>query len=339
MRPFHSILGLFPWLALAVAVAGPTAHAQAQLGSPRATLFQLMPSPALPVTQPSAPKVPAFRLAASGTPLPTLPTAMPLSPAFGPGRQCRAAIRAAERAAAIPNQLMAAIARVESGRKEPDGTVNPWPWSINVEGEDHIYDTKAEAIAAVQAFQAKGTRSIDVGCMQVNLMYHPDAFPTLDQAFDPVANANYAAKFLVQLHDQTGAWPTATAWYHSATPDLGADYQRRVMAVWPEEQKRPDAAPPVLVTTYASNFASGFAGGFHAGFANGFASGFSGSPAGGFTVSNQAAEARIVPLPAGAVGRTLAAYRAAPVAVVARPAALLPPSVPAPGPRAPANPG
>ena len=74
---------------------------------------------------------------------------------------------------AIPDHLMAAIGRVESGRRGPDGAVNPWPWSINAEGQDIIYESKAEAIAGVQALQAKGMRSIDVGCMQVNLMYPP----------------------------------------------------------------------------------------------------------------------------------------------------------------------
>ncbi len=317
-RPRSPTLALAVGLALAILAGGPAARAQTLLASPRTPLFQpVAPGRALP-----APALPAS--------------------AFGPGQQCRAAIRAAERAAAIPNQLMAAIARVESGRREPDGTVNPWPWSINVEGEDHIFDTKAEAVAAVRALLAKGVRSIDVGCMQVNLMYHPDAFPTLEQAFDPVANADYAAKFLVQLHDATGAWPTATAWYHSATPELGADYQRRVMAVWPEEQKRPDAAPPVLATTYANSFSSGFAGGFHGGFANGFANGFAGGigrPAGGFITPNQAEAARIIPLPAGAVGRNLAAYRAAPVAVATRPALNLPPPAQAAFPREAGNPG
>ena len=27
--------------------------------------------------------------------------------------------------------------------------------------------------------------------------------------------------------------------YHSATPELGAEYQRKVLAVWPEEQRLP----------------------------------------------------------------------------------------------------
>ena len=106
---------------------------------------------------------------------------------------------------------------------------------MNAEGQGFFYDTKAEAVAAVRGMQARGVRSIDVGCMQVNLMHHPDAFASLDVAFDPQANAAYAARFLKELYAQTGDWTKAAALYHSATPDLGADYQRKVLAVWPEE--------------------------------------------------------------------------------------------------------
>jgi hypothetical protein len=149
-----------------------------------------------------------------------------------PSAQCDLATRLAEQTAAIPDNLMAAIARVESGRRDPDsGVVLPWPWTINVEGDGHLYESKAEAIAAVRAFQARGARSIDVGCMQVNLMHHPDAFASLEQAFDPVINATYAARFLNQLHDQTHDWTRATAMYHSATPEIGDEYQRKVAAV------------------------------------------------------------------------------------------------------------
>ena len=51
----------------------------------------------------------------------------------------------------------------------------------------------------MRAVQAQGVRSIDIGCMQVNLMHHPNAFATLDAAFDPLANALYAARFLTEL--------------------------------------------------------------------------------------------------------------------------------------------
>jgi soluble lytic murein transglycosylase-like protein len=156
-----------------------------------------------------------------------------------PGQQCRRAIANAERLAGIPEHLLSSIARIESGRRDPQtGLVDPWPWSINVEGVDHIYETEPEVIAAVQMFQSQGHRSIDVGCIQVNLMYHPDAFATLEQAFDPKGNADYGAKFLTELYKQTGSWERATAYYHSATPELGEPYERKVIAALPEEQKQ-----------------------------------------------------------------------------------------------------
>lgn len=159
-------------------------------------------------------------------------------PGLLPGQMCRPAIAAAEHAGAIPAQLMAAIGRVESGRLDPaTRTMQPWPWTINAEGQGSYFDTKAQAIAAVNALQARGVRSIDVGCMQVNLLHHPTAFASLDEAFDPTANAAYAARLLNELHAQTGDWPRAVALYHSATPDLAAAYQRSVMAVWPEERR------------------------------------------------------------------------------------------------------
>ena len=71
-------------------------------------------------------------------------------------------------------------------------------------------------------------RSIDVGCMQVNLLHHPQAFATLEQAFDPPTNARYAARFLISLFHQTADWPKAGALYHSATPEIAADYARRL---------------------------------------------------------------------------------------------------------------
>jgi len=158
-------------------------------------------------------------------------------PAPQPG-VCRAAIGMAERGTNIPPQLMHAIARVESGKLDPvSGRVNPWPWTIDVEGQSIYFETKDQAVAAVRTLQANGAQSIDVGCMQVNLMHHPTAFVSLEQAFDPLANAAYAARFLILLRDRTGDWISATAQYHSATPELGLAYQQKVLAVWPEEQR------------------------------------------------------------------------------------------------------
>ena len=60
-----------------------------------------------------------------------------------------------------------------------------WPWTINVEGKGFHFKTKRDAIRFVKDQMTAGKESIDVGCMQINLKYHPDAFTSLDQAFSP----------------------------------------------------------------------------------------------------------------------------------------------------------
>ena len=147
---------------------------------------------------------------------------------------CEAAIGRAEAGRAVPRRLMSAIAMAESGRALPGGRVAPWPWTINAGGVGSYFPTAEAAISAVEALQQAGVRSIDVGCMQVNLMHHPAAFATLRDAFDPATNAAYAARFLLQLRGSTPAWPDAVGAYHSRDPDLAAAYRQRVAAVWPD---------------------------------------------------------------------------------------------------------
>jgi hypothetical protein len=161
-------------------------------------------------------------------------------PVPSPGALCERAIAAAEYAGRLPSRMLSAIAEEESGRREPQtGAIRPWPWTINAEGEGQFFDTKGQAVAAVQALRARGVRSIDVGCLQVNLMYHPDAFASLNDAFDPGRNADYAARFLNELYAGSHDWGHAIADYHSETPELGAAYRVLVLARW----QRPDLGP------------------------------------------------------------------------------------------------
>ena len=146
---------------------------------------------------------------------------------------CEAAAASAETTAHLPARMLEAISLTETGRFDAaSGRVRPWPWSINANGEGHVFATRDDAIAAVRALQAQGVASIDVGCMQVNLMYHPDAFANLEQAFDPVSNARYAAQFLNVLYAGGHDWSHAIAAYHSETPALGDAYRLLVLARW-----------------------------------------------------------------------------------------------------------
>ncbi|HEY6432350.1 MAG TPA: transglycosylase SLT domain-containing protein [Acetobacteraceae bacterium] len=150
-----------------------------------------------------------------------------------PSALCEQAIRHAEAVGHTPPGMLAAIGQVESGRPDPhSGAMRPWPWTIDADGVGQFFATKAQAVTAVAALQAQGVRSIDVGCMQVNLMHHPDAFASLDQAFDPAANTGFAVRFLDALYRRTGTWPRSIATYHSETPQIAEEYQRRVMVTW-----------------------------------------------------------------------------------------------------------
>lgn len=162
---------------------------------------------------------------------------------------CVAATAQAERALHVPDGFLNAMSRVESGRPGPDGTISAWPWTLTAAGLGHYYSTRAEAIAAVESFRQQGIQSIDVGCMQVNLQQHPDAFASLDQAFDPLANSLYAGRFLLQMYDKTGSWPRAAAAYHSQTPGIGTPYQWKVLEAWAVPQDGRDPGPTPHQTT------------------------------------------------------------------------------------------
>ena len=156
-----------------------------------------------------------------------------LAPAAWAQSPCEDAGRAAEQQYNLPSGLLAAIGRVESGRWDPAlGRTVPWPWAIDVAGTPQLLASKQQAVQETTALRGNGARNIDVGCFQISLLHHPTAFADLEQAFDPAANADYAARFLTELHGRYGNWPDAVAAYHSATASLGQPYRRAVYAKW-----------------------------------------------------------------------------------------------------------
>jgi len=136
---------------------------------------------------------------------------------------CLDAARAAELRNGIPSGLLAAIGRVESGS---------WSWSVN--GNDaepgHRFDNVEEAERYAQGLLTAGKRMIDLGCFQIDLLYHQDVFQQWQDAFDSELNAQAAARILSRLHERTGDWNQAVALYHSADPNLGEPYLRLVMS-------------------------------------------------------------------------------------------------------------
>jgi hypothetical protein len=160
-------------------------------------------------------------------------------PAYGSMRKvCTVHAAAHEQANRIPKGLVQAVALAESGRwLAEDQSTLPWPWTVT-SGKDSFYlPTKDAAIAKVQELKAGGRTNIDVGCMQINLHYHPDAFASLDDAFDPNTNIAYGTQFLKELRLQTRSWGKATAFYHSQNRERGNAYRAKVYRFWRKLQK------------------------------------------------------------------------------------------------------
>ncbi len=160
-----------------------------------------------------------------------------------PWAVCAERAVAAERAHRLPRGLLRAIAKVESGRyRKAEGEVVAWPWTVMAERRGRYLPSRAAAVAEVERLLARGVRNIDVGCLQINLFYHPDAFDSLEAAFDPAANAEAAARLLVELRRTWGSWTRAVGNYHSNTPTLSGPYRVKVYRTLFRDRRRAIAA-------------------------------------------------------------------------------------------------
>lgn len=146
---------------------------------------------------------------------------------------CSQMIKLAERAKRIPRGLLEAIARVESGRLVPDQRLTrPWPWTVTAQGSGKFYPNREAALAAIEQFQRDGVNNIDIGCMQVNFLYHGNSFDSYDEILDPVNNVAYATELLFSLFQRHRNWDQAVRFYHSSDPEKHNNYLARVVDAW-----------------------------------------------------------------------------------------------------------
>lgn len=179
-----------------------------------------------------------------------------LSPAPGAAMTalCDQVARQAARDHNIPSNVMLAVTRVETGRLR-DGVVQPWPWTTNVGGDGHWFDT-ADALRQFLFRQVKaGVTNFDVGCFQINHHWHGRAFASLDDMIDPVKNADYAARFLRDLYAEKGDWTAAVGAYHSRTPEHAGRYTQKYHQI---HAALPKAGPAMAPRTGAEPRQNGY---------------------------------------------------------------------------------
>ena len=158
---------------------------------------------------------------------------------------CDGAARYASERTGVPIGVLRAISLTETGRTLSGG-FRPWPWTVNMEGKGLWFDSRDEALAYALSSHGKGKRSFDVGCFQLNYRWHGDGFASIEEMFDPAANAMYAAGFLSDLFREFGDWTRAAGAYHSRTPVYANRYSARFARIL---STLDDAPPEVLLAS------------------------------------------------------------------------------------------
>ena len=132
----------------------------------------------------------------------------------------------------FPDGILVSISLAETGRKNNDGSITSWPWSLNHAGKSLFFKNKNQALDYLNKNLTKKFNNIDVGCMQISVKWHSKEFPSYEMMLDPYENINYAAKFLSFLKNKHGSWQKAIKHYHSSTTKLNKKYFARVEKIW-----------------------------------------------------------------------------------------------------------
>lgn len=155
---------------------------------------------------------------------------LPLGAMAGEAALCDAAARRAAMKSGVPEAVLLALTRTETGRNRGQG-LEPWPWAVNQAGQGYWFPDADSALQFVEAQVAFGYGNLDIGCFQLNHRWHSEGFASLAAMFDPMANARYAAAYLLEKYRETGDWTAAAGAYHSGTEIHAERYRARFETV------------------------------------------------------------------------------------------------------------
>lgn len=153
----------------------------------------------------------------------------------GPLVSCKDVIAQQEAQKGIPQDLLKAIAKVESGIS---------PWAVNARGRSYIFRSKEAAAKYVRELVGEGVTNFSVGCMQLHYASHRRHFKSVEAMLEPANNIAHAAKFIKNLERRYGSMERAVKLYHSASPTHHNRYQKRVYGMW-AKFRRPKKDTPL----------------------------------------------------------------------------------------------
>jgi hypothetical protein len=126
--------------------------------------------------------------------------------------------------------VLFAVALQESG-VTLRGQRIPWPWSLNIAGQPHRFQTRESACASLHsALREVPPTRIDAGLGQINIGYQRHRFDDPCELLDPYRNLAIAATILHEHHVPGENWLLAVGRYHRpAGGEPAASYRRSVL--------------------------------------------------------------------------------------------------------------
>jgi hypothetical protein len=155
---------------------------------------------------------------------------------------CREAARSASAATGVPLDVLNVVSRLETSLGHASSN-EAWPWTLNVQGEQIRFPTRQAATEHLNTMLAAGQTGIKAGCFQINLDRHAIAFSSPARSLDPKANALYAARLLLELHREKGAWDLAAGVFHSRSPAAARSYALAFRALHADQEDGGSSGP------------------------------------------------------------------------------------------------
>ena len=94
--------------------------------------------------------------------------------------------------------LLYSVALRESRRMSDDGLVRPHPWTLNGPNGGEYFESREKAEEALTRYINAGYKNIDVGWMQVNILYNGDRVNSPIELLDPAVNTRVGAEILAE---------------------------------------------------------------------------------------------------------------------------------------------
>lgn len=119
----------------------------------------------------------------------------------------------------VPPSILYAIALTESGYTYAR-VYNPWPWTLNVEGESKRFLNLSQTLAGLNHALDQGKR-VDIGIMQVNSFWHSHRVDSIEHLLDPYVNLHKGAEILLEQKRRSTnqGWWEAVGKYHAPGND------------------------------------------------------------------------------------------------------------------------